>query len=457
MQSEVIRHRRGRSIRGLVLALTALSALACQTYRPAVALGHYEEGDFEAAQEEIADPPWWRGHRDHDQLIWLLEEAKILRDLGRYEESSETFEAALALFEKFVLLEPEWSVSNELASLTSQVLRKYRGSFADAILASTLQALNDLAVGNASNARSAALKAYNWQTEAKIYFEKELARAGELAKEKELDRDALLDTPEMKAETDRVGAYVQPGYADYLNPLASFVSGIAHCANGGFADAKQAFVEVLGMVPENSYVKRLVEDTQKPADRTVYLLYERGMAPAREEFRLAFPTPNGPFTVAVPVFRPQADPASHLLVTGADLELRTEPLTSIDSIIAAQFRHDLPGIIVRTVVSTILKEVGQHTANKFGGWIEVLYTFFKFASSGADLRTWRTIGCEYQVAVFTLPADGAFEVRLVDKAGRPGASETVILSPAPVSVVAVRSIGLGVLKVRPPKAASIEG
>ena len=63
----------------LVTASTIAISFGCQTYKPEVAIGLYEQGDFAAAHEEIADPPWYAGHHDHDQIIWLLEEAKLKR------------------------------------------------------------------------------------------------------------------------------------------------------------------------------------------------------------------------------------------------------------------------------------------------------------------------------------------------------------------------------------------
>jgi len=441
----------------------ALWTAGCQTYRPDVAVGLYEQGDFEGAWEEIADPPWHRGHHDHDRLIWLLEEAKVLRDLGRFEESSDTFEAALALFRDYVLLSPDVSVSEELKGLLgSQVLRDYRGSFADAILATTLVALNDLALGHAQNARAAATQSYEWQKEARIHFEEELQRADELARERELDREAILATPEVQAELDAAGAYVNEGYADYLNPFASFVAAIAHFAAETTADqGVLALEEVAEMVPGNSHVARLLDGSQAAADGTVYLIYERGMAPARKEFRVTVPAPSGVTSVAIPVLRPRPDPASHLRVTAPDgsLELVTEPLVSVDGIIAAQFRHDLPGIIVRTVISTVAKEVGGYAVNRAvrnqSPWVRV-FTWIgvnaaKAASSGADIRTWQTLGKEFQVAVFTLPADGTFDVQLIDQGGRPARSERVTLTDAPITVVAVRSIGLQTLRVLVPR------
>jgi hypothetical protein len=221
------------------------------------------------------------------------------------------------------------------------------------------------------------------------------------------------------------------------------------------------------MVPDNAYVQRLLKGEQEPAGRTVYLLYERGMAPTRVEFRVTVPTPQSWLTVGVPVLRRRPDPAQCLHVTDGSgtLDLRTERLASIDGIVATQFRHDLPGIIVRTVISTILKEVGEHAVDEategkredLRSFARLSYLVFKTASSGADLRTWRTLGGEVQLAVFTLPADGAFTLELLDGAGRPAASERVVLPADPVSVVAVRSIGLRVLRVSLPKGSSPEG
>ena len=461
----------GRARRlGLTATVAVAMSLGCQTYHPEVAIEMYRQGDFVGAYEEIADPPWYRAHHDHDEVIWLLEEAKVLRDLQRYEQSSETFERALNLIEGFLLMGPDVSVTEELTGiLGSQVLRDYKGSFADAILATTLLALNDLAIGNAQNARAAAQQSYEWQKEAKIYFEEELARADELAQEEELDREAILATSEIQAELAAADGLARNGHADFLNPLASFVEAIANFAAQTTADRGVIALEAVAeMVPGNSHVRDLLDGTIPPADNTVYIIYERGMAPAREEFRVTVPAPLpgtgvSVTSVAIPVLRPRADPAGHLRIRTSDgaLDIATESIVDVDSIVATQFKDELPGIIIRTVIATVAKEVASYAANKAvqgqSPWVRIFAWLgtasYKVASSGADIRTWQSLGSEFQVAAFTLPPDGAFELTLVDNAGRPVRSETLELREDPITVVCVRSIGLSTLRIATPAGA----
>lgn len=452
---------RVRPVRTLALGV-ALAAAGCQTYRPDVMLEHYELGELDAAYEEIADPPWYRGHYDHDEVIWLLEEGKVLRDLERYDESSAVFERALDLFEQYVLFRPDISVTEEVTSiLGSQVTRDYRGSFADAIMATTLVALNDLAVGNVQNARSAAQRSYNFQKEAEIYFEEELQRAEELADDQQIDDEAILADEEVQAELATADALIGNGQADILNPLAAFVEAIANFAAVTTADRGIKALEAAAeMVPGNSHVRALLDGTVPTADRTVYVIYERGMAPAREEFRVTVPSPAGVATVAIPVLRPRADRASHLRLTSTDgaLDLVTEPLANVDAIIATQFKKDLPGIIVRTIISTVIKEGATYAANKAvegtSIWVRIGVflggIFYKAATSGADIRSWQTIGSEFQVAALTLPDDGTLDVELIDTSGQVAGSRTVRLPAAPITVVCARSIGLTTFRVALP-------
>jgi hypothetical protein len=155
-------------------------------------------------------------------------------------------------------------------------------------------------------------------------------------------------------------------------------------------------------------------------------------------------------------------PAQAIEVRGAGQVVRTETLADYDAIWEEDFKRRLPETILRTVVMVAAKEAATFAATEplrqrrrggsdgaAIGEIAVLIgaSLYKYATNQSDLRTWRSIPAEVQIAQIPRPADGTIDIALVSSGIGIG-STRVELPPAPVALVWVRSATPGQLIVR---------
>ncbi len=438
----------------LSLLLLAPTLVSCRSYneKMSVALTVYEAGDFGAAADQLTGEDL-ADERDgqRDGLLFRLEAAKALLDAGRYEESSAMFDRAAELVTLFDY-KADISVTEEAGTLlTDETHRDYRGTSYDRIQLEVYETLNYLGRNDLDEAAVHMRKAFARQAEAVARNADEISAQKERAGSKGVSSQKVLGDPGYVAMEAELDTLVNPAYADYVNPCASLLSALLLREQGDTANAVVDLRKVIGMIPDNRFLRPLLEEFEaspSPAADRVYVLFESGMAPSLEEFRLTlFTFEQGVSTFAIPQLVP-SPPAAHALrieAPGAGLDLQTEHLASIQSIVATDFKSRLPGIVLRTVISLVAKEVGTAQINRDSSGGELVFlaaNIWKVATSRADLRTWRTMGAEYQLAVLDAPADGKLTLSLVDERGGRHLTTPVDLPRARTTLLFVRSPSL---------------
>jgi hypothetical protein len=179
-----------------------------------------------------------------------------------------------------------------------------------------------------------------------------------------------------------------------------------------------------------------------------FVIYETGQAPDRVELRLDVPlflvSRDVPyFGVALPnlVLNPQYNPGLIVQSTGG-APLQTALLCDMDSVIAQEFRNDLPDVIVKTLISAGLKATalfGAHQATKDNDFLDTLTQvsglLYQAATNHADLRTWVTLPKQIQFCRLPAPADHKLYI------ARAGVAESleVDLPDSPITMVYVKS------------------
>jgi hypothetical protein len=123
---------------------------------------------------------------------------------------------------------------------------------------------------------------------------------------------------------------------------------------------------------------------------------------------------------------------------------RSSLLGSMDSVVAQDFKNEWPSILTRTIISTgtkatidaVLQKQIQDQSGATGALLFKLATAVTQAAVNiADTRTWRSLPKEFHYARLPTPADR----QLTLSAG--GLAQTVLLEPASVQVVYVKSPG----------------
>ncbi len=451
-----------------VLTLTALAcflAAGCASSRERVesAQAAYASGNPDAGYRLLAERG---GMRDEtrDAFLWRLEEGKMAHDSGRYREAWETLTEASVLADR---IDQEWSktsIGEELGAIAvNDRVRVFRGSYADRVALENARVLAALAQGDALGAAVAAKRIAERQRDAEVEqakridaVNKEIAKRGGSNAVKDLLR--------------KEGVDLTTAYAAYLNPLGSWLSGILQLSTGDGNDRQRGETELrraLAMVPENRTLLAQVErnpfDLARAGEPQVVVLFELGMAPRLDQETIPLITPwLGLSTIPFPRQVRMQRPAQALEVRGAGQVIRTETLADYDAIWEEDFKRRLPETILRTVVMVAAKEAATFAATEplrqrrrggsdgaAIGEIAVLIgaSLYKYATNQSDLRTWRSIPAEVQIAQIPRPAEGTIDLALVSSGIGIG-STRVELPQAPVALVWVRSATPGQLIVR---------
>lgn len=460
------------------MPLLMLAGIACghgcstSGDRIAEAQALYCAGNLQGGYDLLAAPSA-RGLRDEtrDALLWRMEEGTMGQDVGQLANSLTSLVEASRLADRFDEEYDKTSLGEELASAAvNSRFRVFRGSYADRIQIEVERCVTALLSEQPFQAAIAARRAVERQRDA------ERGQAERIAKvQKEIDSRG--GGQAVKDILGREGVDLMEAYAPYLNPAASWLSGMLQCSTGDGNDRQRGETDLrraLAMVPEQrvllSNVTENPFDLARGGNRQVVVYFENGVGPALDEVTIPLVTPwLGLSTIPIPRMRSVPLPATAVDVTAGTVTVRTEPLADLSAIWRRDFDQRLPEIILRTAVMIAAKEAATYAAtvpfqkgNPYWGdddnWstgnqvgyalVLTAASLYKAATNKADLRTWRSIPSQIAIAQLPRPADGVARVRLVDGATAPGPERLVALPEAPVTFLCCRCVVPGMLEVR---------
>ncbi|MCU0770660.1 MAG: hypothetical protein MUE94_02670 [Verrucomicrobia bacterium] len=446
----------------LSLLALGLAGTGCQTYRDqassmrdAWAQGRYLEAADQFARR--AD----KKHESKDGVIWHLEAGAVLRALGRYPESNQHFDQAAAQIEAYEQ-QAEVRLGNEVgATLSNQQSLPYEGRPYDKIMLHTYKALNYLALGEIEKARPELIRAYQRQQEAVTENARRIAQAREEQQQSQ-QREAV----ERAGQDPKLSAQLQENtrnlegfkvYADYVNPFTVFLDGIYFLhAGAGSSDRERALKSlnrVIEVTGENSTIRADLQALANPTGLNpnaplTYVILETGRAATRDQVRIDVPIIIADVSyvgAAFPKLEFHDDFLSGLKVTRDGVQASTEPLASMDAIIALDFKNEWPAIVTKTLIATVAKGAAAYGVNTaarqaddMAGLLARIGTaIYQAAVNIADTRSWSTLPKEFQVARFPTP-----ENRTLALAGGAGQQAKVTLLDGTVNVVYVRSVNV---------------
>jgi hypothetical protein len=378
------------------------------------------ENPINIAQSKISKSKNPRG----EDLLWSMQLGSLERINHNYTQSNDYFDKAEQMLNYFDYQNE--TIDSVAAIATSDNIIPYVGEEYDGIMINTYKALNFMALGNNELARVEFNRALDRQRRAKEKFAKEIAKL-----QKELDKEQAkedshvkenVENPEIKQLiADRYpGLYNFKAYPDFINPFTTYIAGVFFNLAGDHSKAAPLLKEAYGMVSDNEYlaqdiaITEQVLDGQKTLTDTVWVIFENGMGPVKDEFRIDIPlfgkTDKVKYVgIALPKleFREQAYPC--LSITAAGQNYTTEQVADMDRVIQTEFNKDFKGILTRAIISTTSKAAAQYTLEKKGDSSARLASFlvaaYQFATTAADVRIWTTLPKDFQVARFPMPAD----------------------------------------------------
>lgn len=453
--------RRQTVIRLMAVAVLLVVASGCSTYTQQNKFARsWERGDLISAEKEATAKADQEAN-GKDAVIWRLEQASILRTLGKYEESNKAFDEAQEKIDNYAE-EAKVKVGSEIGAMVSnQANIPYRGRAYDGIMLNTYKSLNYLALGELDKARVEIIRAYQRQQDAVEENKRRIERAQEdleSQKEKERIKKAESDPKVQGSLTQSYsGLDTMQVYSDYVNPFTVYLDGLLYMTQAtGSSDwerARKSFERVAAFAGNNRFVKEDLQFAETgmsgaPRPPTTYVVFETGRAPIRDQIRIDIPIIISRLSyvgAAFPTFQPQGGQLTGLRVIANGTNETTEPLASMDAVIGKDFKNELPTIITKTIAATVIKAAASYAANeaanKQGGELAGLISqigtaVFQIAVNIADLRTWTTLPKEFQICRIPTPADRKLDLEASGAAQK----VSVTLEEGVINLVFVKSI-----------------
>jgi len=448
-------------IHALLIAISAgFLATGCKTYEQKnSAIKNWHMGDVTNALVQ-ANKKVEKNADNKDTVIWELELGAIQRANGDYEDSNKTFDRAQARIDDYEQKAKLRLGQETGALLSNQAELDYEGRSYDGIMLNTYKALNYLELGEPDKARPELIRAYQRQKDAVEENKKRIEKVQEeAAKSKDKETmDKAANDPKLQAEIQNASTNLNnlKAYTDYVNPFTVYLDGLffmADAADGSDLErARKSFERVVGFAPDNTYVKEDLATVDRlingqPLAPTVYVIFETGCAPVRDQLRISVPiivTKVSYIGAAFPTLKPHGNYAPSLTVTAGGTSATTALVADMDSVIGLDFKNEMPIVITKTIASAVVKGVAAYAANQAAGqqnsWaglaMQISTAVYQAAVNIADERTWTTLPKEFQVCHIATPPDRKIELKTPD--GRQTMPVTII--DGTVNLLYVKSI-----------------
>jgi uncharacterized protein len=357
-----------------------------------------------------------------EDLLWSLQLGSIERMSKNYSQSNEYFDKSEEMLNYFDYQNK--TVDSAAAIVTNENIVPYAGEEYDGIMVNTYKALNFMALGNNELARVEFNRALDRQRRAAEKFAAEISKL-----KKELDKEDAKDNSATKKNVDnpKIQELIKDrypsleefkAYPDFVNPFSNYLAGIFFNLVGDYSKAEQILKESYGMVSDNEYIALDLDMTEQILDskselkNIVWVIFENGMGPVKEEFRIDIPlfiqTNKVKYVgIALPKlsFREQA--FSYLTIRTDGQSYKTSMVANMDSVVQTEFEKDFKGILTRAIISATSKAIAQYALSQKGDSSTQMASFlvaaYSFATTAADVRIWTTLPKDFQVARLNIP------------------------------------------------------
>lgn len=420
---------------GIIVTLTGCASFnhveRMQAFNSSFAQGRY----CQAAEQELMHSP---------SLLGNLQAAAALRYCHEYERSSALFDECEVGIRESNEKSTAAGVAGSLgAVLINDSIVEYLPAEYDGVMVNTYKALNFWKTGQSDLARVEFNRALDRQRRARERFAGEIQKLNEEIEQRQAS-ESQKARQEGRVSLDYKRSVANPGidavlrerystldefkaYPDFTNPFTTYLAGLFFMSRNDYPKAADLLKESYGIDKTNSIVRddfACVEkslDGRSPCKKAVWVLYENGLGPVREELRIDLPlymvSEKIYYTgAALPqlVLRDRA--CSHLVVTsGTDTPVNSVFLASMDRVVQSEFRKRYPSIVARSVISAMLKTYGQLEARQAYGMIAGFgAALFQRATTTADLRIWSALPKEFQVARVRVPGNGRLVIATPD-------------------------------------------
>ncbi|HBC87538.1 MAG TPA: hypothetical protein DCZ94_11330 [Lentisphaeria bacterium] len=472
----------------LLAAVAAMLLSGCSTFISAHSqkkgmMKMYGGGYYSRAYTEAAD--YMKSRQDTgDELMWLMECGMITFAQERYKESLDYFNRAEAVAEDYenrATINLRGAMSEVGAAYTNQNVLPYEGDFFEKILINYYKALNYYALGEPEAAGVELRRVRYRQKNAERDFQEDVYKVTSenySTVGSQLSGNEIMSNDRVVSDKSALAVKCNNKLGLYLNPAVSFLSAAVYLRDNNYNEAlvdyrKLYFVDdgnpffrrglvtcarEIGSNPPEELAKEAPYDF-KLAEDSVFIIFENGLAPAREErlVELILPPPVGYIGFAYPVLKFFPDKIKNVKFYGSgNLEIGdTMKFSDMEQIIANDLSNDMPIILQRALISIMVKEATSislqiaaqqipHVGDAARLMVFIGASIAKKAVNRADTRCWETLPQEYQCSLFKRPNDGIVKVCLIGDDGNVIDNATLNLGSRPgLKLILLKSNGFG--------------
>jgi hypothetical protein len=412
-----------------IIILASLAMLAgCNNPKDRLATfnTYYETADYENSSLFAEQNLSLKEKPKGEDLLWSLQLASVERDRQNYPKSTQQFDNAEDML-KFYDKRSEIGDAI-IATAVNDNAMPYKGEEYDGIMVNTYKALNFMAAGQMDLARVELNRSMDRQRRAKEHFAAEISDL-ESSVENNSNKfsKSNVENPQIQQLLEERYPNLRnfEPYPDFINPFATYIAGVYFSLVGEGARSSDLLKETLGMVANNKYIAEDLYATETALDakgsvtNTVWLIFENGLGPVKDEFRMDIPlfieTDKIRYIgIALPQLRFRAPAHEYLTAVADGRSYQTAVIADMDRIIQTEFEKDYGAILTRTILSASAKAVAQYSLEKESSEgsavMAVLMSIYSFSTTAADVRIWTTLPKNFQVARFTKPKNGTIEI-----------------------------------------------
>ncbi|MDP7029764.1 MAG: hypothetical protein QF733_06050 [Phycisphaerales bacterium] len=464
-------------ITACLYAIVAAATTGCQQeYRSDARklAGIWSNGNYPAAATLAYKDAREEARHRKNRVVYFLEGGRTAQAAGDYETSIECYDAAFVDMYPYMKEAPEATVSEAIVTTAmNDTMSRYRGTPNDRIMLHAANALNFMAMGEMEDARVELNRGILWTEDAEHRYGKAIALAHEKNNAKVAAATGKWDSKGgstwsgnssgvMHSNTDRImsdhyGSIPDHAeHARYVNPWALHLDAVFRLTRGdGTYDndhsmAHASLAEVMGMTPQlrpHLAAEMGWASAGQTPPPTTWVYFMSGMGPYLEQETIAMPIPlSSGFTMptlALPKLEFSDGTLEALHIGTSDRAgLQTHLLADTAAISAAQFKERLPIIISqeamratgKAIATYFAMQAAQQAQNSWASLLAIGALVYQIGSAQADLRCWRTMPAEIQVARLATPADGQLQFRSPEGTAlgsvdlRPDESHIVVVS-----------------------------
>ncbi len=372
------------------------------------------------------------GGPERNRVIDRLELGTVQRIAGDWTASDATLGEAWTLMHELGDPADPQFIDTLAAIAVNERALPYIGGSVDRTMCATLRSLDLLAVGDLDAARAELKRAQFAQEDAESRFAERIEQARAKMGEEQTTLDLIEHSPEFRSQYAETYGDLAERFSPYRGwtvPFVDWLTAVLLVVDGeGGGDANRAIDllrRVVGTVGDHPAVESDLElatvafESAASRPPQTWLIVESGFAPRREEvvFRIPAFIPEMPFIgVAFPkLVQSDAGPVGARMGTTTSGVVEAAVVCDMGSVIAHEFDATLPLITGRAIGAAVAKAAASLAANlaaKESGndWVllasMVATNIYGYATTIADLRTWRTLPRAYAIARVETPEDG---------------------------------------------------